>query len=87
MEVKVGSHEFRDQEAMNRTLGTRIARIYDFTAQAREVHDEDAILNGAGKQIKCTRKELISYWKQRLSLVSESSRSIQPGEEVPNLWR
>jgi len=88
MDLKIGEHEFRSQEALEHTLGTRIARTYDFTARAREMHDKEATFNDKGKQIKCTREELISYWKQRLnSLDFLPPRPIQFPGMVQNLWR
>jgi len=86
MEVKIGNHVFEDSKVLASMLRTGMAKAYDLSARAREQHDDEAVfLNGV--KIKATQEEIRAYWKVRLSQASKVGRSIQPGEEVVNIWR
>lgn len=83
--LNIGIHTFLNQDFLDATLKSMLVKIYDFSAEAREEHDKDAIFKD-GVKIKSTEEERLSYWTGIIQTPRKKLRPIGEGEEVANIW-
>ena len=87
MVLKIGMHEFKDRDKMEALLRTKMVKEYDFSAAAREKHEEEAVFLEDGRKIKLTREELIEYRRKSLNTPPRQFKPLLEGEKVPNPWK
>jgi len=86
MIVKIGRYCFVNKEALESLLKTGLVKEYDFSPEAREKHDEEAIFNKDKIKIKVTDKEIKEYWSKKLRETKEQKHIEVGKEKVANPW-